>query len=108
MGEGEGAVGIDDTGAFEIAFVEISGGDAFAREGPEESGACFDVLGIDGGGEGVAFLDGCGGGGEFVGRKCGAAGAIDDVDSGFGDSFGERAVCKESDGELFGAFLEDI
>ena len=74
MGEGKGPGAGDDAGAVEGAFAEVFGIDARAADGPEECGAGCDVGGLNGGGEGVAFLDGCGRGAEFVGRCCNRSG----------------------------------
>ena len=58
--KGKGPFAGDPAGAFEEAFAEVFGINVLAAKGPEESGAGFDVLGLNGGGEGVPFLEGAG------------------------------------------------
>ena len=60
MGEGKGPGAGDDAGAVEGTFAEVFGIDARAADGLEEPGAGSDVLGLNGGGEGVSFFEGIG------------------------------------------------
>ena len=55
MAEGEASFVVDAAGSGQFTFGEILGSDPF--DAPEQCGTGLDVLGEDGGGEDVAFLD---------------------------------------------------
>ena len=60
MAEGEGSFVVDSAGSGEFALGEILWIKIGTLKPPEQDSAGLDVVGGDGGGEDVSFLDGCG------------------------------------------------